>query len=138
MMPILSLELPSDSLRLRQSIGNGEFGRVHIGDAQGVNGTEDWTTVAIKTLAGLPPLIKLMIQCFSAYTTKRPFTKYVMLGVLQALPRAGMNLFFAQTAVNTFRVHYIAGRIAAVFQSHKIIYICQPKSVQRHDARRTL
>ena len=74
MMPIFSLELPSDSLRLRQSIGNGEFGRVHIGDAQGVNGTEDWTTVAIKTLAGLPPLIKLMIQCFSAYTTKRPFT----------------------------------------------------------------
>ena len=55
LMPIFSLELPSNSIRLRGIIGNGEFGKVYVGEAKGVNTTDDWTTVAIKTLTGLQP-----------------------------------------------------------------------------------
>ena len=34
-------------------IGKSAFGEVYIGEAPGVNDNPDWTTVAIKTLAGI-------------------------------------------------------------------------------------
>ena len=46
-------ELPGDRVRLRSMIGKGAFGEVYIGEALGVNSNPEWTTVAIKTLAGL-------------------------------------------------------------------------------------
>jgi hypothetical protein len=46
-------ELPGDRVRLRSMIGKGAFGEVYIGEALGVNNNPEWTTVAIKTLAGL-------------------------------------------------------------------------------------
>ncbi len=50
--PINLFELPYDTVRLRSIIGRGEFGKVFVGEAQGVNGNPEWTTVAIKTLTG--------------------------------------------------------------------------------------
>ena len=63
LMPISSLELPSNSIRLGYVIGNGEFGKVYVGEAKGINANDDWTTVAIKTLTGLQPLTNFMIVC---------------------------------------------------------------------------
>ena len=63
LMPIFSLELPSNSILLHGIIGNGEFGEVYVGEAKGVNTTDDWKTVAIKTLTGLQPLTNFMIVC---------------------------------------------------------------------------
>lgn len=61
LMSIFSLELPSNSIRFGSIIGNGEFGNVYDGEAKGLNATDDWTTVAIKTLTGLQPLANFMI-----------------------------------------------------------------------------
>ena len=58
LMPVFSLELPSNSLQIRSIIGNGEFGKVYVGEAKGVNTTEDWTTVAIKTLTGFQQTLR--------------------------------------------------------------------------------
>lgn len=48
-----SFELPGEHIRLRSMIGKGAFGEVYIGEAHGVNDNHEWTTVAIKTLAGI-------------------------------------------------------------------------------------
>ena len=47
------LELPGGSIRLHKIIGRGEFGKVYVGEAQGINTNSEWATVAIKTLRGL-------------------------------------------------------------------------------------
>ena len=47
-----SSEMPAGSIRFSRIIGRGEFGKVYAGEAQGVNRNPEWTTVAIKTLAG--------------------------------------------------------------------------------------
>ena len=44
--------MPAGSIRFSRIIGRGEFGKVYAGEAQGVNRNPEWTTVAIKTLAG--------------------------------------------------------------------------------------
>lgn len=49
-------ELSGERVKLRSMIGKGAFGEVYIGQAQGVNESPDWTTVAIKTLAGAAPV----------------------------------------------------------------------------------
>ena len=59
-------ELPGENVRLRSMIGKGAFGEVYIGEALGVNNKPDWTTVAIKTLAGLVILSLLRFHQGSA------------------------------------------------------------------------
>ena len=49
---ICSFEMPVDSIRFSGIIGRGEFGKVYVGEAQGVNRNPEWTTVAIKTFKG--------------------------------------------------------------------------------------
>ncbi|XP_046848279.1 fibroblast growth factor receptor-like isoform X2 [Xenia sp. Carnegie-2017] len=44
------LELPGERIRRREMIGRGAFGEVYLGEAEGVNDSPGWTTVAIKTL----------------------------------------------------------------------------------------
>ncbi|CAB4010455.1 TK kinase, partial [Paramuricea clavata] len=46
---ICHFEMPVDSIRFIGVIGRGEFGKVYVGEAQGVNRNPEWTTVAIKT-----------------------------------------------------------------------------------------
>ena len=61
--PINLLELPEGSIRLHSIIGRGEFGKVYLGDAQGINKDSEWTTVAIKTLTGSIVIEFLFIYC---------------------------------------------------------------------------
>jgi hypothetical protein len=49
---ICSFEIPPGSIQFGGIIGGGEFGKVYVGEAQGVNRNPEWTTVAIKTLTG--------------------------------------------------------------------------------------
>ncbi|CAB4026425.1 receptor-type tyrosine- kinase FLT3 isoform X1 [Paramuricea clavata] len=42
--------MPAGSIRFSGIVGRGEFGKVYVGEAQGVNRNPEWTTVAIKTL----------------------------------------------------------------------------------------
>ena len=58
-------ELPGEHVRLRSMIGKGAFGEVYIGEALGVNKKPDWTTVAIKTLAGSVMLSLLRFHLFN-------------------------------------------------------------------------
>ncbi|XP_046848304.1 uncharacterized protein LOC124441866 isoform X2 [Xenia sp. Carnegie-2017] len=44
------LELPCERIRRREMIGRGAFGEVYLGEAEEVNDSPGWTTVAIKTL----------------------------------------------------------------------------------------
>ena len=50
--PLNLLEIPGDSLRFGNVIGQGQFGKVFKGKALGANENRDWITVAIKTLPG--------------------------------------------------------------------------------------
>ena len=50
--PLNLLEIPGESLRFGNVIGQGQFGKVYEGKALGVNQSQDWITVAIKTLPG--------------------------------------------------------------------------------------
>jgi hypothetical protein len=49
---ICSFEIPPGSIQFGGIIGGGEFGKIYVGEAQGVNRNPEWTTVAIKTLTG--------------------------------------------------------------------------------------
>jgi hypothetical protein len=64
---ISSFELPGEHVSLGSMIGKGAFGEVYIGEALGVNNNHYWTTVAIKTLAGL---VLCNISCFVSDSAK--------------------------------------------------------------------
>ena len=63
-------ELPGEHIRLRSMIGKGAFGEVYIGEAQGVNDNPDWTTVAIKTLAGIDAALLLCNKLITPQSQK--------------------------------------------------------------------
>jgi hypothetical protein len=44
--------MPASSIRFGGIIGRGAFGKVYVGEAQGINRNPEWTTVAIKTHTG--------------------------------------------------------------------------------------
>ena len=64
--PINLLELPEGSIQLHSIIGRGEFGKVYVGEAQGINQNSEWTKVAIKTLKGPISLINFKM-CYHVF-----------------------------------------------------------------------
>ena len=47
-----SLEIPHESLQFGHIIGEGQFGKVYVGEAEGVHENPEKVAVAIKTLQG--------------------------------------------------------------------------------------
>ncbi|ELU15230.1 hypothetical protein CAPTEDRAFT_93002, partial [Capitella teleta] len=81
-------EVPRDHIKLKENLGEGEFGKVMKASAKGIEGNEGWTTVAVKMLKDIASNSELQ-DLLSEFTLLKDVSHRNVIKLLGACTRDG-------------------------------------------------